>query len=44
VVNARRLLYEVDAILFGVPKYNYSIASPLKNAYDWLSREYLSAE
>lgn len=30
---------KADAILFGVPEYNFSIAAPLKNAYDWLSRE-----
>lgn len=36
---ARDVISKSDAILFGVPEYNYSIASPLKNAYDWLSRD-----
>lgn len=36
---ARDIVGKADAILFGVPEYNYSIASPMKNAYDWLSRD-----
>lgn len=28
-----------DALLFGCPEYNYSVAPALKNALDWLSRE-----
>lgn len=28
-----------DALVFACPEYNYSIASPLKNAIDWVSRE-----
>lgn len=28
----------VDAILIATPEYNYSIAAPLKNAIDWVSR------
>lgn len=28
-----------DAILFALPEYNFSVASPMKNAYDWLSRD-----
>lgn len=28
-----------DALLFGCPEYNYSIAPALKNALDWASRE-----
>ena len=39
VQKARDDVGKADAILFGVPEYNYSIASPLKNAYDWLSRD-----
>ena len=27
-------------MLYGLPEYNFSIASSFKNAYDWLSREY----
>uniref|UniRef100_A0ACD5WL87 Uncharacterized protein n=1 Tax=Avena sativa TaxID=4498 RepID=A0ACD5WL87_AVESA len=27
-----------DCFLFGSPEYNYSIATPLKNALDWASR------
>jgi chromate reductase len=29
-----------DGILFGCPEYNYGIAGPLKNAFDWLSRDH----
>ncbi|TVU36818.1 hypothetical protein EJB05_18767 [Eragrostis curvula] len=29
---------QADCILFAAPEYNYSIASPLKNALDWASR------
>lgn len=28
-----------DALVFGCPEYNYSIAPALKNALDWVSRE-----
>jgi chromate reductase, NAD(P)H dehydrogenase (quinone) len=28
-----------DALIFGCPEYNYSIAPALKNALDWISRE-----
>jgi len=30
---------KADALLFGCPEYNYSIAPALKNALDWASRE-----
>lgn len=30
---------KADALLFGCPEYNYSIAPALKNALDWVSRE-----
>ena len=30
---------EADAIVFGCPEYNYSLAPALKNAVDWASRE-----
>lgn len=39
VQKARDILSKSDAVLFGVPEYNYSISSPLKNAYDWVSRD-----
>uniref|UniRef100_A0A0E0N7Q6 NAD(P)H dehydrogenase (quinone) n=1 Tax=Oryza rufipogon TaxID=4529 RepID=A0A0E0N7Q6_ORYRU len=29
---------QADCFLFGSPEYNYSIATPLKNALDWASR------
>ncbi|GJN16708.1 hypothetical protein PR202_gb03727 [Eleusine coracana subsp. coracana] len=29
---------QADCVLFAAPEYNYSIASPLKNALDWASR------
>lgn len=33
------LLGNADALVFGCPEYNYSIAPALKNALDWASRE-----
>lgn len=39
VQKARDIVGKSDGILFGVPEYNLSIASSLKNAYDWLSRD-----
>ena len=33
------LLGKADALIFGCPEYNYSIAPALKNALDWASRE-----
>jgi len=30
---------KADALLFGCPEYNYSVAPALKNALDWVSRE-----
>ena len=30
---------KADALLFGCPEYNYSLAPALKNALDWASRE-----
>ncbi|GJM91863.1 hypothetical protein PR202_ga08281 [Eleusine coracana subsp. coracana] len=39
VVEAfRDKVRQADCILFAAPEYNYSIASPLKNALDWASR------
>lgn len=40
VEKVRAQAAKCDAILYGIPEYNYSMASPFKNAYDWLSREY----
>ena len=34
----RRHVEAADAILIAAPEYNYSIAGPLKNAIDWVSR------
>jgi chromate reductase, NAD(P)H dehydrogenase (quinone) len=34
----RRRVDAADAILISAPEYNYSIAGPLKNAIDWVSR------
>jgi chromate reductase len=33
-----RRLGEADAFMIAAPEYNYSIAGPLKNAIDWVSR------
>ncbi|KNA15302.1 hypothetical protein SOVF_099180 [Spinacia oleracea] len=39
VVEAfRQKILEADSILFASPEYNYSVATPLKNAIDWSSR------
>nr|WP_314074041.1 NAD(P)H-dependent oxidoreductase [uncultured Roseococcus sp.] len=38
VANLRRKGKAADGLLFGCPEYNYGIAGPLKNAFDWLSR------
>ncbi|KAK9682192.1 hypothetical protein RND81_10G056900 [Saponaria officinalis] len=39
VVEAfRQKILEADSILFASPEYNYSVATPLKNAIDWASR------
>src|SRR6185503_1486880 len=40
VVELKKLIREVDAILFVTPEYNYSIPGVLKNAIDWASRPY----
>ena len=40
VVELKRLVREVDAILFVTPEYNYSVPGVLKNAIDWASRPY----
>lgn len=37
-VELKRRLGEADAVLIAAPEYNYSIAGPLKNAIDWVSR------
>ncbi|PUZ52955.1 hypothetical protein GQ55_5G015200 [Panicum hallii var. hallii] len=34
----RAKVSQADCFLFGAPEYNYSIATPLKNALDWASR------
>ncbi|CAM0885063.1 unnamed protein product [Alopecurus aequalis] len=33
----RDRVHSADCFLFGSPEYNYSIATPLKNALDWAS-------
>jgi chromate reductase len=40
VVDFKAKIRAADAILFGVPEYNYSIAGVLKNAIDVASRPY----
>ncbi|MBM3607382.1 MAG: NAD(P)H-dependent oxidoreductase [Alphaproteobacteria bacterium] len=38
VMRLRRQIAEADAVLFATPEYNYAVAAPLKNAFDWCSR------
>lgn len=40
IVELKKLIREVDAILFVTPEYNYSVPGVLKNAIDWASRPY----
>ena len=44
VLDFTRLIGEADALLIATPEYNSSIPGPLKNALDWASRPYGSAE
>ena len=37
-MELKRRLDHADAVLIAAPEYNYSIAGPLKNAIDWVSR------
>lgn len=39
VTTLLQQLNAADALIFGCPEYNYSIAPALKNALDWASRE-----
>jgi NAD(P)H-dependent FMN reductase len=39
VERVKAQVRSVQGILFGCPENNYSISAPLKNAYDWLSRD-----
>ncbi len=39
VVTLLEQIKEADAVVFGCPEYNYSLAPALKNAIDWASRE-----
>ena len=34
----RRRVEQADALMISAPEYNFSIAGPLKNAIDWVSR------
>jgi chromate reductase len=38
VQNIGRLIHEADGLVIASPEYNHSIASPLKNLIDWVSR------
>jgi NAD(P)H-dependent FMN reductase len=37
-MELKRRLERADAVMISAPEYNYSIAGPLKNAIDWVSR------
>ncbi len=37
-LELKRRLEGADALLIAAPEYNYSVAGPLKNAIDWVSR------
>jgi chromate reductase len=37
-VELKHRLERADAVMISAPEYNYSIAGPLKNAIDWVSR------
>lgn len=39
VVQLLQQIEAADALIFGCPEYNYSVAPALKNALDWASRE-----
>lgn len=39
VISLLEQMGAADALIFGCPEYNYSIAPALKNALDWASRE-----
>lgn len=39
VLQLLKQLGDAEALIFGCPEYNYSIAPALKNALDWASRE-----
>jgi len=38
VMRLRKQIAAADAVLFATPEYNYAVAAPLKNAFDWVSR------
>lgn len=38
VTRLKAAIAEADAVVFGVPEYNYSVPGGLKNALDWISR------
>ena len=39
VITLLQQISAAEALIFGCPEYNYSIAPALKNALDWASRE-----
>lgn len=40
VTEIRNIVRELDALLFSSPENNGGVSGALKNAYDWLSRDY----
>lgn len=39
IQKGRDTIKKVNAIIYGVAEYNHAVSAPLKNAYDWFSRE-----